>query len=166
MKARLATPIKKVIVVVLKTNNERITLEEFDINVSSDEIALKYSWNILKEKYPDMIAICTDKIYDTPSGQLEPGCLFWNDWYPETMYWDNQKGPHLMAILPNGNHWCIDSRASNCTLPLDRTHRCWCRHGELPNITVNKVGETCSAGAGSIQSGTYHGFLINGEFTE
>jgi hypothetical protein len=37
------------------------------------------------------------------------------------------------------------------------------RHGEAPNITVDKNGVTCGAGAGSIQCGSYHGFLRNGE---
>ena len=105
------------------------------------------------------------RLYDTPSGKLEPGYLYWNTWYPENMYWDNNKGLHLMCILPNGKEWCIDSRASNCTLPQDRTHRCWVRHGEPPNIHIDKNGHTCSAGAGSIASGNYHGFLHNGEFT-
>jgi hypothetical protein len=110
--------------------------------------------------------IFRERLYNTASGKPEPGDLYWADWYPEDLYWDNHKGPHLMAVLPNGNHWCIDSRASNCTMPNDRTHRCWCWEGQLPNITVGKHGYTCQAGAGSIISGNYHGFLINGEFTE
>lgn len=109
--------------------------------------------------------VFNQRLYDTPSGELEPGNIFWNDWYPENLYWDNHKGPHLMAVLPNGNEWCIDSRASNCTMPEDRTHRCWCRHGEPPDITVDKNGHTCAAGAGSIMSGDYHGFLTNGVFS-
>ncbi len=103
--------------------------------------------------------------YDTPSGELEPGNLFWNTWYPDNMFWDNHSWPHLMAILPNGYEWCIDSRASNCGMPDDRTHRCWVRHGEVPNIHVDKNGNTCNAGAGSIWIEDYHGYLHNGEFT-
>ena len=74
-------------------------------------------------------------------------------------------GPHLVVILPNGQPWNIDSRASNCTLPYDYEHRCWVRHGEPPNITVDKNGLTCAAGAGSIMAGDYHGFLQNGALT-
>ena len=70
-----------------------------------------------------------------------------------------------MCKLPNGREWDIDSRCSNCTLPDDRIHRCWVRHGEPPNIHVDKNGHTCSAGAGSILAGDYHGFLHNGELT-
>lgn len=103
--------------------------------------------------------------WDTASGELEVGCLYYNTWYPKTTYWDNQEGPHLMCVLPNGDHWVIDSRASNCTMPDDRTHRCWVRHGdpETGVVHVDKNGHTCSAGAGSIQSGNWHGFLHNGE---
>jgi len=105
------------------------------------------------------------RLYDTPSGEIEPGCLYWVDWLPETTYWSNHKGDHLHAMLPNGHEWNIDSRASNCTMKEDKEHRCWCRHGEVPNIDVNKKGNTCQAGAGSIAVPGYHGFLRNGEFT-
>jgi hypothetical protein len=47
-----------------------------------------------------------------------------------------------------------------------RPHKCWVRHGEPPNHTVDKRGNTCGAGAGSILSGSYHGFLRDGSFTE
>lgn len=111
--------------------------------------------------------------YDTASGDLEPGCLFWNNYYPKTTYWDNQEGPHLVAVLPNGTHWQIDGRASNCTMPHDRTHRCWVRHGdpETGIVHVDKNGHTCNAGAGSIHvdQGTpteWHGFLHDGEFNK
>ncbi len=88
-------------------------------------------------------------------GGEDEGCLFW----------DNCKGPHLIAVCPGGSDWDIDSRASNCTLRNDRLHRCWIRHGEPPTVTVDKNGQTCAAGGGSIMAGTYHGFLRNGEFT-
>jgi len=72
--------------------------------------------------------------------------------------------PHLIVHTPGGS-WDIDSRASNCTLPNDNVHRCWVRHGTAPDITVDKNGVTCAAGAGSIICGNYHGFLRNGELT-
>lgn len=107
--------------------------------------------------------------YDTPSGDLEPGCLYWDHSLPDDYYWDNQNGPSLCAVLPEGSYWNIDSRASNCTMKDDRTHRCWVRTGEPPNIHVGKDGHTCQAGAGSIlvNQGTpseWHGFLHHGEF--
>lgn len=75
-------------------------------------------------------------------------------------------GKYLVCRLPDGSDWCIDSRASNCTLPDDDAHRCWARHGEAPHLTVDKDGLTCHAGAGSIQVRTWHGFLRNGELVE
>lgn len=77
--------------------------------------------------------------------------------------WDNATGPPLMCMLPNNREWNIDGRASNCTMKEERTHRCWVRHGEPPNIHVDKNGHTCQAGAGSILSGNWHGFLHNGQ---
>jgi hypothetical protein len=61
-----------------------------------------------------------------------------------------------------GGWWSIDARCSNCTLPNDNVHKCWVRHGEPPDLTVDKNGVTCAAGAGSIQQKTYHGFLRGG----
>ena len=111
-----------------------------------------------------------DRLYDTPSGDLEPGCLYWADWYHWddgrcARGWSNCRGPHLMAILPNGRSWDIDGRATNCTLPEDTVHRCWVRSGEPPIVTVSKDGPTCGAGGGSIQVDGYHGFLRGGGFT-
>jgi hypothetical protein len=112
-----------------------------------------------------------ERLYDTPSGELEPGCLYWATWHHGSEGqcidgWTNCPGAHLMAVLPNGRRWDIDSRAANCALPKDTTHRCWVRTGELPKITVGKVGgPTCTAGAGSIVAGDYHGMLQNGIFT-
>lgn len=112
----------------------------------------------------------TQTIWDTPSGLLEVGCLYYemeSSEYPHfcSGHWTNCDGRHLYAVLPNKHHWDIDSRASNCGSPQDFIHRCWIRHGEPPNIHVDKDGLTCSAGAGSILSGDYHGFLHHGNFT-
>lgn len=81
--------------------------------------------------------------------------------------WMGRKGSDdrsLFVILPNRKEWGIDQRATNCALPKDNNHRCWIRTGEPPVITVGKKGPTCAAGAGSIGSGDYHGFLENGKF--
>lgn len=57
--------------------------------------------------------------------------------------------------------------ASNCTMPDDKNHKCWVRHGrpEDGTLHVDKNGHTCAAGAGSIVAGNYHGFLHNGHLT-
>ena len=81
--------------------------------------------------------------------------------------WENCDGKHLVCMVPDvadGCYpWCIDGRASNCTMPEDHSHRCWVRRGDLANgdLHVSKEGFTCAAGAGSIQLGTYHGHLHN-----
>lgn len=113
-------------------------------------------------------------VFDTPSGDVGPGDMFYADWnlptetrkhYCAIPAWSNCDGRHLIVVLPNGHHWDIDSRASNCTMREDTTHRCWIRTGEPPNVTAGKSGHTCTAGAGSILSGDYHGFLTDGVLT-
>ncbi len=96
---------------------------------------------------------------------LEPGDMYWFIHQPGKCYvrWTNCDGRHLVVVLPNGHHWDIDSRANNCTLPRDTVHRCWVRAGTPPSVSVGKSGgQTCGAGAGSIQSGQFHGFLDEG----
>lgn len=80
---------------------------------------------------------------------------------------NKQDGRVLAVKLPNGREWVIDSRCNNCGLPDDDKHWCWCRHGrpEDGTLHVDKNGRTCSAGAGSIQAGDYHGFLHGGKLT-
>lgn len=67
------------------------------------------------------------------------------------------------------HHWYIEHRASNCTKPEDRDHRCWVRHGTIGDkLTVDKNGLTCAAGAGSFFMGPnneWHGFLREGKLT-
>ncbi len=75
-------------------------------------------------------------------------------------------GEHLMVMTPGGP-WTIDARASNCERPDDMRHKCWPRKGRPPAVTVDKTyGETCAAGAGSIQVGAYHGFLRDGKLSD
>lgn len=79
--------------------------------------------------------------------------------------WKKQKGADGLAIyvmLPGRQIWFVDGRCSNCSKPTDLVHRCWVRHGIPPEITVDKNGDTCSAGAGSVIVPGWHGFLRNG----
>lgn len=112
--------------------------------------------------------------YNTESGLPEPGDMFYIE-YKEVlepkrcMYWDNCEGRHLMVVLPNGHEWDTNGRASNCGRPDDRTHRCWVRHGDPEkgeSVHIDKNGDTCQAGAGSISAAGWHGFLHNGELVE
>lgn len=167
MKARLATKIGLTVLGVYadekridhrhKAAISQVPLEEiFDGGT--------YECDICKQEFePDTF----DFRWDTPSGELEPGCLYWDDLLPENYWWDNHKGPHLSAILPTGAHWTIDSRAGNCNRKDDRTTRCWRREGVPPNVHTMDCG--CGAGAGSIYSEQggpreWHGFLHHGEF--
>jgi hypothetical protein len=108
--------------------------------------------------------------------QFSPGAMFYCPWIENRIKRNKPDDPfkgdyHLgndgrvLAVITPGGQWIIDSRCSNCGSPNDNEHHCWVRHGGPPNITVDKNGLTCSAGAGSIQCGHYHGFLKNGELT-
>jgi hypothetical protein len=76
--------------------------------------------------------------------------------------WTNCDGRHAIVRLPGRQAQDLMWRASNCGSPQDREHRCWVVHGELPNITVDKDGLTCTAGAGSIVTPEWHGFIRAG----
>ena len=95
--------------------------------------------------------------------QFGPGAMWFANWYRKNWCWHNETEPHLIVATPGGD-WDIDSRCSNCGSPNDRLHRCWVRHGTPPDITVDKNGATCKAGAGSFapKSGRWHGFLRDG----
>jgi hypothetical protein len=90
---------------------------------------------------------------------VEAGAMWHADWMP-----DERKGPdgHCLVVMTPGGEWMVDSRASNCTMPTDTVHRCWVKHGTPPDVTVDKNGNTCNAGGGSIQAGSFHGFLRGG----
>jgi hypothetical protein len=120
--------------------------------------------------------VFTEHLWDTSSGLLEPGCLYHPVWF-EDEHWPHIRNPdgtlHLHAVLGCGCTWDIDAQASNCTRPGDRSHKCWVRHGDPMDpqgsvpFHVDKQGETCAAGAGSIicSCGAYHGFLHHGQLT-
>lgn len=120
-------------------------------------------------KDSDEWQIFTQLMYAMPNGELisiqnPPEGAMYFAWWQKNNPRYAPTGP-LYATCPGGFPWNIDGRASNCTMPNDDEHRCWIRHGDPPNITVDKNGNTCSAGGGSIEAGSYHGFLRNGEFT-
>ena len=101
-----------------------------------------------------------------------PGAIWDTPWLKERHIPHPRKGKSLvfapgsdgliLTCKTPGGDWCIDGRCSNCSMPEDNEHRCWVRHGDVPEIHVDKNGYTCQAGAGSIISGSYHGFLHNG----
>lgn len=91
------------------------------------------------------------------------GAMWWLTWMEGLFH--PQLGTSPLCVMTPVGEWVIDSRASNCTIPDDynqERHHCWVAHGTVPDITVDKNGQTCAAGAGSIQAGNYHGFLRGG----
>jgi len=99
-----------------------------------------------------------------------PGALWRARWMENlggSSMWVGADGQAWMCKTPGGE-WHIDGPASNCTDKEGQTrgeHKCWVRHGVAPDFTIDKNGKTCSAGAGSILCGSYHGFLQNGYLT-
>jgi hypothetical protein len=94
--------------------------------------------------------------------EAPPGAIWDAHWMAHKV----SDGHYYCVKLPNGHDWAIDSRASNCTRP-NEPHQCWVRHGVPPDLHVDKNGDTCAAGAGSIDSGAgttshWHGFLHHG----
>jgi hypothetical protein len=100
---------------------------------------------------------------ETTIDEAPPGAQWYADWMGE--WAQGPDGRTLMVKLPDGHTWTVDGEATNCTRKGDRSHRCWIRHGTPPLVTVDKVGETCQAGGGSIQTDGYHGFLQGGILT-
>jgi hypothetical protein len=100
------------------------------------------------------------RLQDAPPGAI------WNAEWMMRSGTTTADGRYLVCRLPDGHDWAIDSRASNCGRPEDADHDCWCRHGDPPDLTVDKNPEpgrsTCTAGAGSIATPGWHGFLRNG----
>jgi len=97
------------------------------------------------------------------TSDLPIGALFVSDHGPKGF-----DGHSVVCIIPRAGSrgktwWYIDSRASNCTMPDDKEHRCWVRHGTVGDVVhVDKNGNTCAAGAGSIAVPGFHGFLHHG----
>lgn len=107
--------------------------------------------------------------YDPPDAPASapPGAMWDAWWMADDPGWRGPDGMALMVRLPDGHDWHVDGEATNCTRKGDRSHKCWVRHGDprTGRVTVGKDGETCAAGAGSIASHGYHGFLRDGVLT-
>lgn len=93
---------------------------------------------------------------DAPEGAM------WDAiWFHGVPSWCGEDGRSIICKVPQNHDWQIDGPCNNCTRP-NEPHKCWVRHGEPPNLTVDKNGNTCAAGAGSILTPQWHGFLRNG----
>lgn len=90
---------------------------------------------------------------------------YWDaTWLHGQKDWCGVDGRCIVMRMPGDRDWMIDGTANNCTMPADKVHKCWCRHGSIEEETlhVDKIGNTCAAGAGSIALPNWHGFLRNG----
>jgi hypothetical protein len=120
----------------------------------------------------------TDGHWEGPLRDAPVGAMYNAEWMADLEMFRGPDGLSLHVVTPGGP-WCVDQEASNCTRTqyedagegsrrwTGRSHYCWVRHGDprTGNIHVDKSGDTCAAGAGSIIIGGYHGFLHNGELT-
>lgn len=116
------------------------------------------------------------RMYSTPSGEVIDRPAIGDAWLADWWHhddgscgiWSNCDGKHVIVKLPGGVEFDAMSRASNCTMKDDRSHRCWRVHGNLETgagLTFDKNGLTCNAGAGSIQLGNWHGYVKQGFIT-
>jgi hypothetical protein len=90
------------------------------------------------------------------------GAMWDAAWFHDCPSWCGPDGKAIVCRVPNSHDWLIDGPCNNCTRP-NEPHKCWVRHGVPPNLTVDKAGDTCAAGAGSVLTSSWHGFLRNGE---
>jgi acetone carboxylase gamma subunit len=122
------------------------------------EFSASDTWQI----FTDSIYVRQDTGEELALSDAPPGAMWDAEWLHGHPMWEGPDGKSLMVICPCGTHWHIDGVANNCTMKHDHVHKCWVREGEPPNLTVGKNGYTCAAGAGSIQTPTWHGFLTRG----
>lgn len=118
------------------------------------------------QRFTEQIYRRTDLGGEMTIHEAPAGAMWYAPWMDDLFV---PQGEHNLVVKTPGGEWCVDSQANNCTMKEDfkqEHHHCWVRHGEPPNVTVDKDGPTCSAGAGSIQCGSYHGFLRHGFLEE
>lgn len=159
---------------------------------SGGAIQDQLSWHLLYRR-ADGRPIGDAGLLEVTLRDAPAGAMYFADWYQDVAEWIGPDGRALIVVLPpDGHPWHIDGRASNCDSPCAscgqpyhahnqaaadrafkcdryrdaRPHKCWVRHGEPPNVTVDKQGITCGAGAGSIQTKRYHGFLQGGRLVQ
>lgn len=134
----------------------------------------------------DTWQVFTEQLYMTPEADIysldsAPAGAMWDaEWLHDHDFMTGPDGISLHVKLPDGHYWCVDQEAKNCTnsqwgpkvidgvryekVWQGRTHYCWSRHGDprTGKVHVDKVGSGCAAGAGSVDTGKWHGFLDHG----
>lgn len=130
----------------------------------------------------DVYQVSTDTIYrrldngeDVTLRNAPDGAMWYADWMihgrtkdDSNQIWIGPDGHCLVVKVVGGHDWMVDGQCNNCTMPHDKVHKCWVRHGDprTSNITIDKNGYTCQAGAGSILTPNWHGFLRDGWLVE
>lgn len=140
------------------------------------ELTVKFRGVIWGDGEPDVETVYADRaeadrgkwnlltpLYRLPDGrevaELPPGSIYaaGGDYRP------GPDGQAIVAVCPDGTHWRIDGRCTNCAKPDDNEHFCWLRTGDPKGPTFT-VSRGC-VGGGSIQTDKYHGMLQNGAFS-
>lgn len=120
--------------------------------------------------------------YDGGPGEFTlrdaPVGMMWDAFWMRNAWEASENGPGWMNVGPDGialviqvprNHpFMPEQRASNCTMKDDGHHKCWVRHGDATKneVHIDKVGHTCQAGAGSIVTRDWHGFIHHSMVTD
>jgi hypothetical protein len=139
----------------------------FLVELSNPRTAYDSRFDLVRRDTGEVLAADVEWIYQAGSKAPPPGAMWWQN-LTGTVEPGGRlffRGDHLSVMTPGGV-WVIDGRAANCDRPEDMDHRCWVRRGRPPAITVDKNGNTCSAGAGSISCGAWHGFLRDGRLVD
>jgi hypothetical protein len=116
--------------------------------------------------------------FETPDGSFVARPVTGDYWVARPhrrCHWEDCDGTRLVVMIPSdpagvedAHEWSPHNRARNCSMPGDRSHRCWVLHGDPlqpETLHVDKDGTTCEAGGGSILFGDWHGYVNNGRVT-
>lgn len=158
-----------------------ITIDNYKVDQRWPKTCLHCGYEFTNEER-DNWQLFSDRIYrridngeEMTLRKAPDGAMWYADWmihgraldHPDRTY-IGPDGHCLVVRVVGGHDWMVDAQASNCTLPDDKVHKCWCRSGDPMTgvVTVNKSCASCSAGAGSIQTSTWHGFLRDGMLVE
>lgn len=106
--------------------------------------------------------------YDSPEGVPQRGdCFYRVMGKGHFCDWDDCDGRHLIIVLPTPSYfeWDTVHRASNCSQPADRAHRCWVVEGEPPKLSSVNSPRRCHGDKRSLEvTGVFHKTLENGEW--
>lgn len=110
------------------------------------------------------------ELFDNPEGEPQPNDCFTIEYGPgHYCDWDDCDGKHFIIVLPDRptfNRWDTTHRASNCSAPQDRRHRCWVIVGDPPRVSSVVTDRKCSGGKCSIETPYFHKTIKDGEWVD